>query len=112
MIGMVLLFVSIEMSSDGEAVMGWHLFHIIDWPVSLLGDVVHEQIWRSEILWYDENSFFAAFSGTLGFDRLNVGAFALFVGVGILQAIFLGALVAGFRLLWSEFGMKKRSESP
>src|SRR5687767_8896743 len=94
---LLILFVCVEMSPDGEAVMGWVLFSWIDFPTSALVEAVDHCFWRNELLWYDSSSATRRFAQALGFDHLNVGAAILYFIAGTIQ---WGAVGFCLRAFW------------
>jgi len=97
------LFALIEASPDGEAVMGWYLFHFIDFPISFVTEGIDGVFWKQDILWYNDASLVHQFSVRMGWDHLNVGAALMYFIGGTIQWALVGV---GSQALWSR--SKKR----
>ena len=95
------MFVAVETSPDGEAVMGYGILAtIVDFPSSLAANALDELVWKKEILWHSDDSAFRNFDRRFGFDRCNVGLFVVYVPVGTIQWGIVGFLL---QLAWRKY---------
>jgi hypothetical protein len=81
----VAMFVGVEHERDGETVMGWMVFDVVDFPSALVVGGVDHSLWQKKLLWYSEDSYVTRLSRCCGFDHLNVGAAIQYLPVGTLQ---------------------------
>jgi hypothetical protein len=89
----IALFLCFEASRDGEAVMGWVVMDVADFPLSLLADAANSWLWRNHLLWYSEHSAIRKFAWRAGVDHLNVGAALLYTVAGTVQWGAVGFLI-------------------
>lgn len=98
----VVMFIGVEASPDGEAVLGWFLFDVVDFPSSLAVEKIDHSLWQKEILWYSEDFRVTQFSRLHNLDHLNVGTAILFLPAGTLQWALIGYLVQSACRRWRE----------